>query len=710
MKVERSFATCQSCAQPSTAWGWVVLRCMRTSANWINDYLSAPATAEVQATLFTSVGFPCESSQKLPGGDFVQEVETTSNRGDCLSHLGLAREIAAASDRTMRMPTINAPRCGSAATTVISVSNHEPLRCSRYTARVVQGIRVAPSPPWLQERLRAIGQVPRNNVVDCTNFVLFEYGQPTHVFDLATLQGGAIQVRSAVAGEEFLPIGEGAQPVKLAGGELVIADASRPIALAGVKGGAQTAISDKTTDVVIEAAAFDPSAVRLTSRSLRISSDSSFRFERGVHPAEVDEAAERLVSLILETAGGRALAGSATAGPPLPPIARVSLRLERLEAIAGFTIPTTEVLQILSALGFEPKRIGAQIDCTVPPRRMDVTREIDLIEEVVRLAGFDRIPMVDRVSIRPVDSQPAVGAVRHAKNCLVGLGFVEVVSPTLVSQRAAAPFLDAPFTALRIEDERAVGEPILRPSLLATLLQTLKLNQDRGTRALRLFEHAAAFWLGPEGHHEERMIALLVAEPGDAETLYRLCRGSVERLGREICGRHAAISIAPSVAADTNARASQALDPVGCIRVDSIVVGVIGLINAKTLASAGLEGPIAAAELNWERLASSYPPTPRAPQLLNSPLLDRDLSLTVAESVPWAQVEATVREAALPDLESISFLGTFRGKQTGADRKSVTLRLTFRAADRTLKREEVEPHIARLNALFTSRLSAEIRT
>lgn len=687
---------------------------MRTSAKWINEYLSSPATAHEQAELLTAVGFPCESSIALVGGDFAQEVETTSNRGDCLSHLGLAREVAAASQRTVRLPSVSAPRSEKSVSEAVTVANHDPVRCPRYTARVVVGIQVKPSPQWLQDRLLAIGQIPRNNVVDCTNFVLFEYGQPTHVFDLAKLHGRVLQVRAATRGEEFLPIGEGATSITLAGSELVIADANRPVALAGVKGGALTAVTAATTDVVIEAASFDPVAVRRSSRSLQIASDSSYRFERGVHPAEVDEAAERLVSLILETAGGTALAGSAVAGVPLPSPLRVELRIARLAAVAGFTIPSAEVMQILTVLGFAPEWVpshdGQLISCIIPPRRLDVTREIDLIEEVVRLAGLDRVPMSETVSIRPVGPQPAVAAVRAAKNCLAGLGFVEAVCPTLVSERASGLFVGGDFTALRIADERALGEPVLRPSLLASLLHTLKLNQDRGAASLSLFEHAATFCVTRDGHRERRTLAIVAAGHTDGQDLYRFLRGSLERLVREMCGAHATMTICPVTSENSTTLAARALDPAGCICVDATAIGVVGLINATALDTAGLDAPVAAAELDWESLARSFPPTPSAHAFANSPCLDRDLSVILADTVSWSTLESTVRAANLPHLESITFVGTFRGKQVGADRKSVTFRMEFRALDRTLRREEVEPHLARLEGLLSSTLGATIRS
>ncbi|MEY2795431.1 MAG: hypothetical protein RIR10_1147, partial [Planctomycetota bacterium] len=230
---------------------------MRTSVLWLNDYLDRPADATEQAAALTSAGLPLDGDGVADNGEHWQEIETTSNRGDCLCHVGMAREVAAVTGRAVRMPKAALPATKGEAAASVRVKNHEPALCPRYTARVIRGVKVGPSPEWLQRRLIAIGQIPRNNVVDATNFVLFELGQPTHVFDLATLAGGEIHVRRAKDGEAFLPLGADAKEVKLTTSDLVIADRDRPVALAGVKGGALASVGDSTTDLVLEAATFD---------------------------------------------------------------------------------------------------------------------------------------------------------------------------------------------------------------------------------------------------------------------------------------------------------------------------------------------------------------------------------------------------------------------------------------------------------------------
>ena len=678
---------------------------MRTSVTWINDYLDRPASAEEQAELLTAAGLNFDGGDVAENGEPWQEIETTSNRGDCLCHVGMAREVCAMSGRSLKAPDARPKAAGGPAAAHVAVTNDDHAACPRYTARVIRGVKVGPSPEWLQKRLRAIGQIPRNNLVDCTNFVLFELGQPTHVFDLDLLDGARIHVRRARAGERFLPIGEGAQEVKLAGGELVIADAAKPVAIAGVKGGALTAVTERTANVLVEAATFAPAAVRAASRGLRISSDSSYRFERGVHAAEIDAAADRLVALILETAGGTLCDGTVEAGAPLPAPRRVTVRPSRVRAVLGAEVPLEEIVRALGTLGFAPVVRGDAIDCTVPARRIDIEREIDLIEEVCRIHGLDRIPMKDRLAVRVAPVEPQVAAPRAVKGLLVGLGFVESITHTLVSERHAAPFFRPGRAALRVGDERAGGTPVLRPSVIPSLLEVRRRNADAGLASLRLFEFASAFALRADGAHDEQaLVTLLTDSPADPDGAMRWIRGACERTVRLLAGNHAALRVTDAGGARAPWYRAEAR-----LTVDGREVGGWGLLAPGALAPFGLEGTFAAAELHLAPLFAGYPPEARAEALPAFPAIERDLSAIVAEAATWAEVEALVAGLGLPCFESIGFVGTYRGKQTGAGRKSVTLRLTFRAADRTLTRDDADGWMATVADALKSRLGAEIR-
>ncbi len=696
---------------------------MRTSVTWLNDYLSPPATAEEQAELLTNAGFPLDGKDTAENGEPWQEIEITSNRGDCLCHLGFAREVCATSGRSLVFAPKPVKATGPSAASIIKVTNARPDLCPLYTARVIRGVTVKASPEWLQRRLVAVGLVPRNNLVDATNFVLFELGQPTHVFDLALLGGNEINVRMAREKEPFLPIGEGAAEIALRSSDLVIADRDRAVAIAGVKGGALTAVRESTTDILLEAATFNPVAVRATSRALRISSDSSYRFERGVHPAEVNPAADRLVELILDLAGGHLCEGVVSAGSAIESPRRVTMRATRCRSVLGIDLSAAIMAQRLAALGFAPTIGGPsgdeRIECTIPPRRIDVEREIDVIEEVCRTHGLKHIHVADAIPIRVAPVQSHIAAARATKDLLAGLGLVECVTHTLVADAMATPFLPNDGTAvgtLSVDDERAGGEPTLRPSVLPSLLRVRRHNLDGGIAQLDLFECAAQFQLTAtgaagsgtgQGHRETAVVAMLIdgvsTAAADRDLCYRRCRGIVERIARLLGGPRATVSVDPSNGAPW-------LSPGGRVRINGVDVGTIGLIATPVLTQFGLERPIAAAELSLTGLYQSYPPDTRATATPAFPAIDRDISAIVEERVSWKEMTSLVDGLGLAHQESVAHVATYRGKQIGAGRKSVTMRLLFRAQDRTLRSEEVDTQVnAAVNAL-RERLGAEVRS
>ncbi|MCA9290550.1 MAG: phenylalanine--tRNA ligase subunit beta [Phycisphaerales bacterium] len=675
---------------------------MQTSVKWINDYLDRPADADEQAELLTRAGFPIESSEPVEGDDRCQDVETTSNRGDCLAHVGLAREIATLSGRTLKPPHATPPTGGGAASDHIRVVNECPDECPRYTARIIRGITVGPSPAWLASRLRAIGQIPRNALVDATNFVLFELGQPTHVFDLDTLRGGCIRIRRATTNEPFQPIGEGAAPVKLTPEDLVIADAERAVAMAGVKGGALTAVTKSTTNVLLEAATFSPVAVRTSSRRHQIASDSSYRFERGVHPAQVDAAAARLAALILDLCGGTLLDGVVSDGAPMPDARIVSLRPDRCRAILGVDVPTADIVTWLGALGFDVASTSEGLRCQVPPARLDIEREIDLIEEVGRMYGLDRIPLHDALTIRVQAPQSTETARQAVHDALAGMGFVETVTHSLISEPLATAFLREGESALRVDDDRAKSDPILRPSIVPSLLRVRKHNENNGVTDLKLFEAGATFFRRDD-RHEERICLGLLEDVTDPALGVRSLRGVAERLVRLLRGPDAAVSIEPDDGRPW-------LAPGARVRLDGEDLGWIGVISRDVRGLVDLGHDTIAAELTIPALYARDAADPEARPLPAFPAIARDISAIVDESVAWRDVERTVADLALDHHEATQFVTTFRGKQIPAGRKSLTLRIVFRAPDRTLTHDEVTPQADAVMRTLTERLNAEIRS
>ena len=687
---------------------------MRTSVLWINDYLDRPADAAEQAAVLTAAGLPLDGADTAENGEPWQEIETTSNRGDCLCHVGMAREIAASTGRSLKFPKVELKPSAARAADVVKVRNHEHAMCPRYTARVIRGVKVGPSPEWLQRRLIAIGQIPRNNVVDATNFVLFELGQPTHVFDLATLAGAEIHIRRAKDGEPFLPLGSDAKEIKLTANDLVIADRDRPVALAGVKGGALASVTEQTTDLVLEAATFDAVAVRSASRRHGIASDSSYRFERIVHPAEIDAAADRLAALIIEIAGGTLCDGVVADGAPLPAARSIRLRPARARQILGFDIETPRMMRLLDTLGFAPKLSGSgateAIDTTAPARRVDVEREIDLIEEICRLNGLDAVPISDTIPIRVPQRNPIERGTRDVKDLLVGMGFIESITHSLVAEKAGEAFLPKGATLLRVDDERAGGEPALRPSVVTSLLRVRRHNEDQGAANLRVFEFASAFHYAGGKHVERPTLALVADAPADgtagardAQGAFRLMRGVVERVLSLVVPRVAKIELVKSDATPWLSAGARVL-------VDGREIGVVGVVDGRVLKAHGLERPMAAAELELRGLLAKYPPENAAQELPAFPAADRDISAIVSEQVSYGDIDHAIRALGLANLESVSFVTTFRGKQIGEGKKSVSLRLVFRKHDGTMKSEEADASVIRAIAALREKLGAEIRS
>jgi phenylalanyl-tRNA synthetase beta chain len=678
---------------------------MRASVQWINDLLDRPASADEQADVLTMAGFPVEHREDV-GGDVRLEVETTSNRGDCLCHAGLAREVAAMSGRLFRPRALNAPAAAcmspAPASSIVSVENLEPSLCPLYTARIIRGVKVRPSPAWIQDRLRAIGQIPRNNIVDATNFIMFELGQPTHVFDLARLSGPRIIIRRAKPGEPFQPIGEGASAVKLSEHDLVIADANVPVAIAGVKGGALSAVTDSTINVLIEAAVFDPVAVRSASRRLGIASDSSYRYERGVHAGQVNPAADGLAALLLETAGGTLCAGVVSGGLPIPAPRRISMRPARCRALLGIDVADNVMLDIFARLGLAPKACGDRIECAIPVDRLDLEREVDLIEEVARVHGLDKVPIAETLRVRVAPPQPTELAKRAVHDALAGMGFLESVTHSLVSATAAQAFLPPGMAALHLADDRARAEAALRPSILPSLLKVLAFNGDNGDPDVKLFESAATF-ASHEGRHIETVNLAFTHPAGSDDEPLRFTRGVIERLVTLLKGPDATTDVQPKDGMPW-------LENGAVVRLGGEVLGTMGLIAPAARQLFGLKGRICAAEVGLPALYAGYPPDTEARALPAFPAIERDISAVLADREAWSRVKEIVLGARLPHLEHVAFITTYRGKQVGAGRKSLSLRLRFRAPDRTLTHEEADDASRAAMEALKRELGAEIRS
>ena len=676
---------------------------MKASLEWLNAYLDAPVTGEELERRLPAQGFPVEE-RLAHGGDLVYEIEVTSNRPDCLSHVGLARELAAGTGRGLLPPEPDAGEAAGAGVEArLAVAREAEAGCPYYTACVLDGASVGPSPAWLVRRLEAVGLRSVNNVVDVTNYVLLETGQPLHAFDLAKLAGPRLVIRSARSGERIEAL-DGSRH-SFAGGELVIADAERPVAIAGVMGGAETAVSAETTAIALESAIFDPVAVRQSSRGLKLTTDSSHRFERGVDPAGVAHASHRALALIRATAGGAPAPGWLEAGSAPTASTRVAMRTQRCNRVLGLELSVETQTGLLHRLALEPEpeEAGRRIACAVPSFRRDLAREVDLIEEIGRLHGLDAVPSETAMRITARPPQPDVEARRALGRVLTAHGYHETVTFGFLAEATARRFLGAgEELAWVAAATRSPEAPVLRPSLIPSLLACRKHNQDLGNRALRLFE-VAETWrrTAPDGKLAERQaLGLLCDAPAGGQAAVRDLRGTLEELFAWVAGPDR-LAVVPAEAPP--------LEPAARLEMDGEPIGVLGWVPDDLRGAFDLEEGAVAAELAAPPLWRAYPPAPRRDPLPRVPGIDRELSVLVDEGVAWASVEAAVRAAEPERLESIRFLETYRGKPVPRGKKSVSFRLRFRDPARTLTHEEVAPQADAVVAALRERVGAELR-
>jgi len=690
---------------------------MNISVNWINAYLEGnPLSADELEAALTRAGFPIEEREDLPGGDVRLDVEITSNRGDALCHLGLAREVAGATGRRLLLPMApiapGDPERASgevARHTSVDVRVEERL-CPRFTARVLRGVAVGPSPAWLRERLEAIGLRPINNVVDVTNFALFEMGQPSHVFDLDTLAEQRLVVRHATAGEKLTTLDH--QDLELTTDDVVVADAERARSLAGVIGGEDSGVTNATTNVLLEAAPWDPRTVRDTARRYNLRTDASHRFERVVDVGQIDECADRIAALIHEVAGGELVPGAIAVGPPLPPDPRIELRVERCRAILGLDAGADEMAATLEGLGFVCDTRGEIITAATPPhRRHDVTREIDLIEEVARGLGLDAIPVHDALPARPAPPQASEEALAALGNALTGMGFYETVTFSFVTRDEAALFMPRGLRVVAVDEARRKEAPALRPSAVPSLLSCRRVNQHAGVEphevggAVRLFETSAVFAETDAGATvENRNLTLLIDAP-EPQTAVRELRGAVETIVRRLGGPDRSVTVEPGEPSCDAYRA----DAFANLSLEGQRLGVFGLIDDAAQKRWELEIPVAAAEVDLDALLELYPPASKAEPLPEFPAIERDLSVVVKEATAWADIEQAALGAHPDLLEGLRFVGVYRGKPLETGQKSVTFRLRFRDPARTLRHEEVDPQVEGVVRALESAVGAELR-
>ncbi len=666
---------------------------MKISLNWLGDYVDVPGSAKELAAALTRIGLSCEEIIETPG-DIVLDLEITSNRPDCLGHLGVAREVAAVTGSAFRPPKIGKLKTSGKAAELTSVEVQAPDLCPRYTARVIRGVKVGKSPDWMVQHLEAVGLRAVNNVVDVTNYVLMEYSQPLHSFDLDKLLGHRIVVRRAAEGEQLVSI-DGTR-CQLDPSMLVIADATQPVAVAGIMGGANTEVSEATVNVLIESARFDPLAVRRASRKLALMSESNYRFERGVDPVAVEEASLRACQLILEAAGGTLAEGvvDVWAKPFVSP--QVALRPARCDAVLGIHIPPKRQMEILARLHLSPRMAGDRIVCTIPPWRGDLTREADLIEEVIRLEGYDEVPARDQVTHDVAVDTRADRLRRQAAGAVRASGFDETLTITFLEAQEAALFCQVP--AVCVDGLVRKTQNALRPTLIPSLLAVCKTNQDAGNTDVDLFEIAAVFPASGGGVMSDEHQELGMVTTRDLTAL----RGALEAVAAclDPQGR---LEVHPETVKGLDAAAA------GRVMLDGREIGAIGMVAAEVLDFYGLTRPVAAAAVRFDALLAAAQETRTYQPIPRFPAVRRDVSVVVDEQVTWHRLCDAIAAVPQPTRVAVDYVTTYRGKPVPAGRKSVTVTLTYRAGDSTLRSEQVDQQVTEVVEALRKSLAAELR-
>ncbi len=674
---------------------------MLVSWDWLRQYVSVDATVDEVADRLTMSGLNLEEFHTV-GDDVVIDLEVTSNRPDCLGHLGIAREVAALYDMPLKMPAALPKESTTPASSTVSVQIECPDLCPQYIGRVIKGVRIGPSPAWMQKRLATVGIASINNVVDITNYVMLECAQPLHAFDFDKLEGQQIIVRRAVSGEKLKAINQ--KEYVLTADQCVIADAKRPVALAGVMGGFDTEISSSTKNVLIEAASFAPLSIRSTARKLDLHSPSSYRFERALDPKGPEWASRRCCELILELAGGELLSGAVIAGPTPPAMGpEITLRFARFRKVLGIDIPVDAAVRILGQLGVQlvgqPTADSARF--LAPSYRRDLTREIDLIEEVARLYGYDKLPQDIAVPLCTSAKSLRERVVERVGETLTAAGYFEAITSSFTSdaeRQLFQPLGEQPALAVEHSSRRAENQ--LRQSLVPSLLASRRANERQGNFSAQLFEVAKVFLKAdpsmPERQAEPWRIGLVTGRS------YLDLKGVVQLLAQRISPQ-SKLTVRPSnIAQFTPGRGAEVL-------LDDRVWGWMGELDRSASDAADLRDAVCVAELDLAEVEAIAEFVPRAEKLPEHPGMTRDLNFVLDEPVEWSSLEIIVRKAAGPLLEAVSFGGQYRGKQLGDDKKSYVVSMIFRAADRTLTSEEVDAAQKAVIAACETQLQAALR-
>ncbi|MFC2018791.1 phenylalanine--tRNA ligase subunit beta [Chloroflexota bacterium] len=640
-------------------------------------------------------------------GDTILDLEVTPNRPDCLSVIGIAREAAALTGREVRLPELRYQEAGPSIDGQISVEIEDPDLCPRYCASLVSGIKVAPSPRWMQERLLAAGMRHISNIVDITNYVMMEYGQPLHAFDYQKIRGQKIIVRRATAGETMVSLD--GEERKLSPDMLLIADEGRAVAIAGVMGGANSEVTEETTQILLEAASFNPASIHYTGRTLRLPSEACMRFERGISAEMALPALKRATQLFTELAGAKAARGVVDVYPGRRRREPVLLVLSKLNSLLGVELGSEQVVATLISLGFECKGAekAGEVRVTAPYWRSDISESVDLIEEVARIIGYDKIPTTLLGHPQPMqDTEPVFGLKRQVRHSLAGYGFQDVVAYSLLSLEMLNKLSGRP-APLRLANPVTVEQEYLRTSLRAGLLSALWSNQKHEDGGIRLSELGRVYLPRERDLPDEpEMLCAVMSGRRFADSWHK---------GNELLDFFDAKGVVEGVLGQLGVVATFAPSEDGglhpgrqaMVMVAEQAVGVVGEVNPQVLGAFDISGTAYILEIDLTALLSLTTGYNRFQPIMRFPSVVRDIALVVDGSVTHQRVRDIIK--GFPLVEAVTVFDVYSGQPVPSGKKSLAYRITFQSPAHTLTEEEVSKVQEQVLGKLASELGAVLR-
>lgn len=670
---------------------------MKISFNWLKEFVDIHENPQQLATRLTNVGLAVDAVETGTEAGAIFELDIATNRPDCLSHIGVARETGVIYSSPLRLPQLEVTEEAARADSIFSISISDPDLCPRYCGRYIEGVKIGPSPDWLRIRLESLGIRSINNVTDVTNYVMLELGQPLHAFDADTLHGHKIIVRRAHSHEKITTL-DGVEHV-LEPSTLVIADQDRAVAVAGVMGGQETEISTNTRNVFLESANFDALSIRKTSRNLRLSTEASYRFERGADIEMAHFACDRAAAMIRKIAGGKIYKGLIDVYPGKAKPVIATLRRSRIKAFLGTSVEDRAVDDIFHALGFNSKMTNEGWSIEVPSHRIDISREEDLLEEIARHYGYERFPATLPAWSGYGSALPLEAEERLLRNQLAAAGYSEIISMAFSDQATEQKFRPD-VEPIRLLNPMAEDESILRTSLVPSMFRSVQWNLNRGTRDLQLYELAKVYrkgsenrWLiltatgtlRPKSVHETQRDFNFFDIKGDVEAIFRTFDLDLKIERKNLPAYY---------------------HPGRSVRCGGI--GFLGELHPEYAEMFKLRQRVYIAELDVETILRARKRRSIRP-VFRFPSIRRDLSLLVDKRISYEDVRTTITRAGIPELIQMDPFDRLDSGPFPESKYSLSISLTYQSPERTLTDEEVEQFDQRILLMLEQQLSAQLR-